>query len=379
MTNKSIKEVAPPQKRLFYLDFLRASMMFLGVLVHASHSDLDLGDYRIFRDISGLFRMACFYIISGYFSAMLFERYRLLNFIRKRVQVVFVPAIVCVLFLVPITNTWMKSYFYTGKANEIFLTNWMGHAWFLFVLTLYTLLFFLLRWFINTSQKSLENIFSLRTSKVFVLIIIVITCIFLQKGVSKFSLLLPYHEYFFQIFYLLKIALKYAPYFMLGIAMYLWRDWYHAIIVSPSLWAATTFICVTMKVILWNVEVLSFPQAFMTSILDYTTAMSISFLLFSITARFFDQDNLIIRLMSESSYTVYVVHYIIIAFLLIELQKFGVSLGFRFFISSISACILGVLFHYYLVAKFPVLSYLFNGRSDKRFNSKQLKKEEKAA
>lgn len=53
--------------RLHHLDFLRASMMVLGVLVHASHADFDNGEYEIIRFLSGSFRMACFFIIAGFF------------------------------------------------------------------------------------------------------------------------------------------------------------------------------------------------------------------------------------------------------------------------------------------------------------------------
>src|SRR4051812_7884726 len=50
--------------RVHHLDFLRASMMILGVFVHASHADYDLGDYQAIRFFSGSFRMACFFLIS---------------------------------------------------------------------------------------------------------------------------------------------------------------------------------------------------------------------------------------------------------------------------------------------------------------------------
>src|SRR3954465_8027932 len=57
--------------RLHHLDFLRAALMFLGVLVPASHADYDLSQFGWVRFFSGSFRMACFFLVSGYFAPQL--------------------------------------------------------------------------------------------------------------------------------------------------------------------------------------------------------------------------------------------------------------------------------------------------------------------
>src|SRR6185503_10344572 len=81
-------------ERAHHLDFLRGSMMLLGVVVHASHADYDLGSYEPIRFLSGSFRMACFFIISGYFSAAMLARYPAGDFLRRRLLALGVPALV---------------------------------------------------------------------------------------------------------------------------------------------------------------------------------------------------------------------------------------------------------------------------------------------
>src|SRR6187431_1732779 len=120
-------------QRLHHLDFTRGAMMLLGVLVHASHADYDLGRYEWLRFFSGSFRMACFFIISGYFAPALLERYGTRAFLERRLITLGVPALFCVIVLNPPAISAVWEYFATAPVPSEPTINWHVHAWFLLV------------------------------------------------------------------------------------------------------------------------------------------------------------------------------------------------------------------------------------------------------
>src|SRR5688572_18745518 len=124
-------------QRLHYLDFTRGVMMLLGVVVHASHADYDLGRYEWLRFFSGSFRMACFFVISGYFAPMLLERQGTRAFLSKRLVMLGVPALFAVLVLNPPAIAAIWTYFGTAPVPSEPTINWHVHVWFLFVLMAY--------------------------------------------------------------------------------------------------------------------------------------------------------------------------------------------------------------------------------------------------
>jgi glucan biosynthesis protein C len=98
----------PPktEQRLHGLDFLRALMMLLGVVLHTAqmYMTLPITDYYVdsMRSVSmdailiyiNTFRMPTFYLLSGFFTALLFYRRGLDGMIHNRYQRLFIPFIV---------------------------------------------------------------------------------------------------------------------------------------------------------------------------------------------------------------------------------------------------------------------------------------------
>jgi peptidoglycan/LPS O-acetylase OafA/YrhL len=103
----------PAFARRSYLDALRASAMLLGIVLHASLSFFPsfwmVADSRqdgtfgtVFSAIHG-FRMPLFFVMSGYFSAMLLHKRGRGSLIKHRFKRVFLPLLVGMFTIVPLT------------------------------------------------------------------------------------------------------------------------------------------------------------------------------------------------------------------------------------------------------------------------------------
>jgi glucan biosynthesis protein C len=345
--------------RLHHLDFLRAAMMFLGVLVHASHADYDLGQYEAIRFISGSFRMPCFFIIAGFFSVMVMEKVEFSNFLKTRVVMLGVPALICVMVFVPVTVAWMKIYFHEGGAETIPHSGWMGHAWFLFVLLGYTVALGPLKLVVELSVRWFEKLFGETLSQALFFVALVLIIMFISKVVHKFGPFLPYYT---EWKFLVSATISNLPYFVLGVMMYRWPGIYS--ILHRHLWSWITLALLsifTMYYLAQN-EITSTAQHIIYMTVSYLTACAVSAALFSISSRLLTKHNATVRLFSESAYTVYIVHYIIVAWILVELQRVDVGLLPRMLMAFLIASIVGVLIHVYVVRRFPLISLLLNGR-----------------
>ena len=162
-----------PSTRLHYLDATRAFALLLGIVFHASLSFMpvfigwavmDVSTSYIaggFALISHTFRMALFFLIAGFFSAMVLHKTRARDFLQSRAVRLGVPFIVGWLLLRPLlVSGWIAGgqsmrgdvdisaslsqgfASLTNLPNELFVG---AHLWFLYYLILFTLSAIVLR------------------------------------------------------------------------------------------------------------------------------------------------------------------------------------------------------------------------------------------
>lgn len=142
--------------RLHYLDHLRAHMMLLGIVFHcalsythiepdrnwayvepASHYLLDMLCGALHR-----FRMPAFFIVAGFFSVLIMQRWSVRHFLRDRTLRILLPLL---LFALP--NEWLTRTIYAlsqPEASAAAEFEW-HHLWFLYFLLLFYGLHLLLR------------------------------------------------------------------------------------------------------------------------------------------------------------------------------------------------------------------------------------------
>lgn len=156
-----------PDGRYHALDAMRASMMLLGIVLHAacSYTTFDLGTAWPYWDparsmtadiVLGVihpFRMPAFFLVAGFFGALLAERKGLRAFALNRTRRIAVPLALSYLIILP---TVLFAFDYSearlsgGDAFTIALTetlrspyeNQLGHLWFLY----YLLYFYAAAW-----------------------------------------------------------------------------------------------------------------------------------------------------------------------------------------------------------------------------------------
>ncbi|KNC09000.1 glucans biosynthesis protein [Klebsiella sp. RIT-PI-d] len=148
-----------PAQREYFLDSIRAWLMLLGIpfhisLIYSSHSwHVNSAEpswwLTLFNDFIHAFRMQVFFVISGYFSYMLFLRYPLKKWWKVRVERVGIPMLTAIpLLTLPQfimlqyvkgkTETWHTLSLYE-KYNTL-VWELTSHLWFLLVLTILTTL-----------------------------------------------------------------------------------------------------------------------------------------------------------------------------------------------------------------------------------------------
>ncbi|MEX9253030.1 glucans biosynthesis protein MdoC [Pseudenterobacter timonensis] len=146
-----------PAQREYFLDSIRAWLMLLGIpfhisLIYSSHTwhvnSIEPSWWlTLFNDFIHAFRMQVFFVISGYFSYMLFLRYPLKRWWKVRVERVGIPMLTAIPLLT--LPQFMMLQYVKGKAqNWHTLTPYekyntlvwelVSHLWFLLVLVVLT-------------------------------------------------------------------------------------------------------------------------------------------------------------------------------------------------------------------------------------------------
>jgi len=139
--------------REHYWDTLRAFAMLLGIPYHVAlsyrpgeqwivRSDEGLSVFTWLAQVIHLFRMPAFFLIAGYFAALLLARREPLTWLKGRFLRLGVPFITTILTLVPLMNlTCEFSNLPYSEALSSFMRNstssggyWVRHLWFIIVL-----------------------------------------------------------------------------------------------------------------------------------------------------------------------------------------------------------------------------------------------------
>ena len=147
---------SPAPTRYHDLDALRAFAMLLGIVLHAclflmpvdtwpvqdrwagSH-DLENNPYAFVFGVIHGFRMPVFYLISGFFTVMLWQSRGLVGLARHRLYRIGLPLLAGTLTIIPVTNA-----FFIPMTPLTWMFSWLSslaHLWFLWYLVLMAAVF----------------------------------------------------------------------------------------------------------------------------------------------------------------------------------------------------------------------------------------------
>lgn len=258
-----------------------------------------------------------------------------------------------------LTTEWIKTYFTEGGAPTEYVTSWMAHSWFLFVLMIYTALLPPLTWITTRSVAGLSRFMPTGLAQALLFISVILGVMIAQKIIQKFGPQLPFYDSWKS---LLTSTISYLPLFLLGVAMFMWQGIYDRMHKWPMLWLALAAAFVGLKYRLSHAEITSTLEHLGHMAVTYAAAISVSTDLFACSVRLLSKKSQLVHLMSESAYTVDILHYFFIAWLLLELRRLGVIMPVRMVTAFAVGSVLGVALHVLIVRRSRLAALLVNGK-----------------
>lgn len=368
-------------QREFFLDSVRAYLMLLGIpfhlsLIYSSHSwavnsATPSFSLTVLNDFIHAFRMQVFFIISGYFSYMLYERYERHRWLKVRLERVAIPLLSSIPLITLPQFFLLKNF--TDKLNgwenftlyqKINVTVWelVSHLWFLLTLCLLTCVcFYLFKKFkaiktavapipINkmTSLGSISGFFLLYAFIYVVAhrIILITAPYLLSNGMFNFVVM---------------ETLFYLPFFILGACAFKYA-WLKAIFLKPS-WPAVLGALLLLIAYMLNQKWLTHSSySFELEILIKTVlGILMANIVFSFGHALLNYQSTRITYLVNASLFIYLVHHpltlIYGAFVTPQIDNnlLGFVLGLLFVFAS-------AFLLYELHKRIPLLRFLFSGK-----------------
>jgi len=357
--------------RYHYLDALRAVLMFMGVFVHAA-----LGGDRVFRgiaDLSGLFRMNGFFLVSGFFSTMLVLRYGAGLMVKRRLASIGVPLVAVLVLLNPVAR-WLMYNQYNPRVGLVdYLLGhrvdhpagpmtWHLQLWFLVSLLVYTLcapLVFaaLTRLF---ATRSMEWVAEQRARTMGALLLFVLLASLVLDG-GYLAVLRP-AIVTTPADYVVHATLKYLPFFIVGMALYL--DGQRLL---PAFSRPAPVLLVVTGGLLGIAEldlVGPLGSELGDELVRSVFALALVANLFAVFSRLVPRERPILRYGADAAYSVYLLHYVTI-YALAALLGIGVEAHWpKLLLITLLTFAVTLAAHHFLIRRFRVLAVLFNGKFD---------------
>ncbi|MBL4649396.1 MAG: acyltransferase family protein [Aureispira sp.] len=378
-------------ERIHSLDALRAIMMLLGVVFHSaiSYCVYDQGRTWPLKDVGStslgidyivgyihIFRMPIFFVVAGFFGALLFYERSPIFMLKNRVNRLLLPFIVFVILLWPILGS---SYLYTyeafsgsplPEASEPFhlgllIPQSSFHLWFLQYLFMISGLVVCVALFFKQIPTFATKLSKL-TSKVLNNVLLKI----LLSTLVLFTILLLMNEawvdttnYFIPNW---KTMLFYTTFYIFGWLLYASKKDLATFMAYD--WLLFVSSLILFALVLFNKEALSIT---MTMLLN---ALMVSLCLFSITGlfiRYFSKSSSKMRYISDASYWVYIIHMPITLAGPGFLVTFLWSPFLKFFCLSLVTTLIAFISYHYCVRSTFIGKFL-NGRVHPKSSLKEV-------
>lgn len=369
-------------QREFFLDSIRAYLMLLGIpfhlsLIYSSHSwavnsVTPSFSLTVLNDFIHAFRMQVFFIISGYFSYMLYERYDSHRWLKVRLERVAIPLLSSIPLITLPQFFLLKNY--TDKINgwddftpyqKINVGVWelVSHLWFLLTLCLLTCACFYLfkkikaiasptaprpiNKMTNLSNISLWFLFYAFIYGVFHRLILITAPHLLSNGLFNFVVM---------------ETLFYLPFFIVGAYAFKY-PWLKAVFLKPS-WPAVLGSLLLFVAYMLNQKLLADSSNMfeLEIVIKSVLGVLMANVVFSFGHALLDFQSPRITYLVNASLFIYLVHHpltlIYGAFVtpLIENNLLGFLLGLVFVFSC-------AFLLYELHKRIPLLRFLFSGKA----------------
>ncbi|CAO5235698.1 glucans biosynthesis protein MdoC [Frankia sp. AgKG'84/4] len=361
-----------------HLDALRGMFMLIGVFVHAS----TLGHDTFFHGIayaSSLFRMEGFFLISGFLSVMLVQKYGAGKAVRRRLAAVGTPLVCTFLLLNPVT-LWM-TYNFHNNPDISFLDFIRGrtiphpegelhpmlHLWFLGVLLVYALctpaIVTLMSRLVATSAFARATEGRLRMMTAIISGVVAITIVLHGARRAVVEPVLGAST----AGDLVKFTLEFLPFFTLGVLLYLDRSRLLPLYQRP----APVLLAVSGAALLAAHKGWVPGLASGTGLVLSETVVSIALTatLFAIGAKLVPGPRASVRYLADASYTVYLFHFFWI-YIFATLLRLHPTLHWpQMLLVTMLTIAMTLAIHHFLIMRSAFLRKIFNGKFPARGRS----------
>ena len=367
--------------RLHYLDTLRAVLMSLGIVIHSLQvysskqswlvtSDASLVGAAFAVDFLHLFRMPAFFLIAGFFAALLIERLSLARYLLSRIGRIALPLVVAIATVNLLQHQLLESLglLEEGAIWSERVGTYLSHLWFLFYLLLFFPLWALARrgpW----GESPLIKAWLRHRMTVLVLPLLLPLVGVGTRALGSAGL--PIYQEFLGVLSLDK-GLYFFAFFAMGICCYYLRYWLsfletvqipHMVLVSVvSLAIASTSHWLEASQALSGqslarlIDVLAIYSKGLAALVFTALAIRLS-------VRFGRRPLPFARRLADASYTIYLVHHLLVIVFALLIRDLPIPplLGFLVLVSLVAAT--SFVIHEACIKPYSSLRFLFNGET----------------
>jgi glucan biosynthesis protein C len=301
--------------------------------------------FELLHDFLALFRMPCFFMISGLLSILVLERKGVAHFLRSRTIRLIVPCISAFLGLV-ILEDWLLAQ-HTGKPFREILSRpyWFSHLWFLVHLLVYCYALALVQRFAA----------GLPTPPIFGGAIMLVMP-FATLAAEYTSVKMLGTDHFLWRGLSMTSFARYAVFFAFGAAyrpgMDDRRDW------KLVTWSTA----IALAVLAASLAYRNLPFRIVHGCLSW----SLGLLCLQVAKRYLDRPIWALKPLGQASYTVYLFHHVFVIGLGMVLLRLPIDPWIKFTSIVIVTFLATMAIHRYIIAPVPVLRFLFNGETTRK-------------
>ena len=392
------------ERRYFGLDALRGGMMMLGIVLHAAMFYLaappptmpipmDRNNAYVFDIVFAFihnFRMPTFFLLSGFFTALLVEKRGVLGTYKNRASRILAPLAAGIVTVLPLTGLLMIDFLLSARfgthdlipnlrdleqlGREIAAkTAWLdgpsvgepalAHLWFLYYLCFFYLLIPLCRFLVTLSLGVEERIQRFLVSRFALIVFALYTALTLwpfhgaqvMEGFMFFKPHVPSLVY-------------YGSFFVLGYCFQHYRQILHALADNVPLWFGLAAILFPLALYASEldhaVRGASVERHLVAVLLNALCTWVLIYLFIGSAMRFFDRKSRWIDYVSQSSYWVFLVHMPLVCLAGWWLVQFDFPSPLKFLLVCGFTTVAAFLSFHYWVQKTWLSSFLHGRRFD---------------
>lgn len=290
--------------------------------------------------------MQGFYLISGFFFAMMVQKYGIKKTCKRRLLSIGVPLIFVGVTFNTLLNLTSDNFVFISLYKYIIFGEWLAHLWFLGNLLIYFAVCFPFILLVNILVDKF-----VRTSLVFYVsfLSVPIITVFLKYAFSSF------YGGSFLFFDIGKLTF-YFGYFIFGVVACYFNKYFF------GMFSGQVFLSMAILMMLATLLDIIVENYYFSYILNLYHSLFLVIVTIGFFNRF-ESKAKVISSFNSASYTIYLVHPIFINLLTKYLiNPLSIDLLTKFLLLTTSCTIISFLFHKAIVDSVPLVKFLLNGK-----------------